>query len=166
MNFLDALYFSIQCLITTGFGDIVPTSTGARIFMILYFVPGILSFAILICFTRSVALEALEDGFKARERSILKSLKRRKAGEQAKTRDEKLVASSYEEAIVKLSKERNRDFRSQVRSLSRYIPLFIERTHPLLAATRVALSCSPRLDAERSRLLEARAVDILRLFLL
>jgi predicted Holliday junction resolvase-like endonuclease len=82
--------------------------------MILYFIPGILSFAILICFTRSVALEALQDRFKAKERSLLKSFKRRKAGEPTRTRDEKLVASSYEEAIVKLQKERNRDFRSQV----------------------------------------------------
>jgi predicted Holliday junction resolvase-like endonuclease len=83
--------------------------------MICYFVPGILSVAILICFTRSVALEALQDRFKARERTIVKSFKRRKIGEKVKTRDEKLVESSYEEAIVKLQKENNRDFRSQVR---------------------------------------------------
>ncbi|GAA5894016.1 potassium channel family protein [Sporobolomyces salmoneus] len=114
VNFLDALYFSVQCLVTTGFGDIVPTSTAARIIMILYFIPGILSFAILVCFTRGVVLEALQDRFKEKERSILKSLKRRKAGEQPRTRDEKLVASTYEDAIVKLQKERNRDFRSQL----------------------------------------------------
>ena len=86
--------------------------------MILFFVPGILSFAILICFTRSVALEALQDRFKEKERSILKSLRRRKVGEPTRTRVEKLSQSPYEEAIVKLQKERNRDFRSQVSLIS------------------------------------------------
>ncbi|GAA5984386.1 hypothetical protein JCM5350_003343 [Sporobolomyces pararoseus] len=114
VNYLDALYFVVQCMITTGFGDIVPLSILARIIMILFFVPGILSFAILICFTRSVALEALQDRFKEKERSILKSLRRRKVGEPTRTRDEKLSQSPYEEAIVKLQKERNRDFRSQL----------------------------------------------------
>ncbi|GAA5925253.1 potassium channel family protein [Sporobolomyces koalae] len=114
VNYLDALYFVIQCLITTGFGDIVPTSVGARIVMILFFIFGILQFAILICFTRATALEALQDRFKARERSILKSLSRRKKGMPKVNRDEKLVVLSYEDAIVKLQKERNRDFRSQL----------------------------------------------------
>jgi len=100
--------------------------------MLIFFLFGILQFAILVCFTRATALEAMENGFKARERSILKSFKRRgpkKEGVEGKgdqaagdpqklskslTRQEKLVELRYEEAIVKLQKERNRDFRSQV----------------------------------------------------
>jgi len=133
VSYVDSLYFVTQCAITTGYGDIVPVTTGARIFMLVFFLFGILQFAILVCFTRATALEAMQDGFKARERSILKSFKRRKGsrkeGSEGKadqgtpdprklsttlTRQEKLVGLRYEEAIVKLQKERNRDFRSQV----------------------------------------------------
>lgn len=50
----------MQTSTTTGFGDITVATTGARIFVIFYAMLGILSFALVVAFTRSTVLEGLQ----------------------------------------------------------------------------------------------------------
>ncbi|CEQ39669.1 SPOSA6832_01222 [Sporobolomyces salmonicolor] len=76
VNYLNAIYFSLQTAITTGFGDITPSSTGSRIFAIFWNSLGILSFALLVAFTRATALEAMQEEYKTKERLILARLRK------------------------------------------------------------------------------------------
>ncbi|KAG6880008.1 hypothetical protein C0992_008215 [Termitomyces sp. T32_za158] len=66
LSFLDALYFTVVTIETVGFGDIVPRSTGARVFACLYSVFGILSLALTVGLTRETVLEAIEVGYRRR----------------------------------------------------------------------------------------------------
>ncbi|GAA5880304.1 hypothetical protein JCM16303_003889 [Sporobolomyces ruberrimus] len=76
-TFLDSTYFTVQCFITVGFGDVLPESVGARAFTIAFLTFGILNFAILLAFIRSTALEAVKERYKARERRTLERIKTR-----------------------------------------------------------------------------------------
>jgi len=53
---LDAFYFSFITLTTIGFGDLVPTTPGSKIFTMIYVVVGI---GILLGFIEMVARNAL-----------------------------------------------------------------------------------------------------------
>ncbi|GAA5967668.1 hypothetical protein JCM11641_005728 [Rhodosporidiobolus odoratus] len=74
-NYLDALYFVIQSVITTGFGDLAPASTGSQIFSLFFVTAGIITFAIVVAFTRATALEAMQEEYKAHERVVLARLR-------------------------------------------------------------------------------------------
>jgi len=52
-------------------------SIGATVFMICFLTLGILTFAILIAFVRSTALEAVKEHYKSRERAALERIKTR-----------------------------------------------------------------------------------------
>jgi len=55
-NLLDAFYFSFMTLTTVGYGDLVPTTPGSKIFTILYIVVGL---GILLGFINTVAQHAI-----------------------------------------------------------------------------------------------------------
>jgi voltage-gated potassium channel len=66
-RWLDALYFSVITLTTIGFGDVVPTSDGAKLFTVVYSLVGI---GIIAAFVTSLALFARDDAAVRPERLI------------------------------------------------------------------------------------------------
>ncbi|KAG6853255.1 hypothetical protein C0991_005713, partial [Blastosporella zonata] len=70
LSYLDALYFTIVTIETVGFGDIVPVTTGARIFTCLYSIFGIVSLALTVGLTRETVLEAIEVGYRKRVKAV------------------------------------------------------------------------------------------------
>ncbi|GAA5983873.1 hypothetical protein JCM10908_005958 [Rhodotorula pacifica] len=75
-NFLDATYFCVQSALTVGFGDVTLNTTGAIVFSMFWNVFGILTFALLVTFTRATALEAVQEQYKSQEKLILQRLRR------------------------------------------------------------------------------------------
>ncbi|KAG6857041.1 hypothetical protein H0H87_010395 [Tephrocybe sp. NHM501043] len=70
LTFLDALYFTVVSIETVGFGDIVPITTGARIFTCLYSVFGIINLALTVGLTRETVLEGIEVGYRKRVKAV------------------------------------------------------------------------------------------------
>ncbi|KAF8651587.1 hypothetical protein AX16_004703 [Volvariella volvacea WC 439] len=66
LTFLDALYFTIVTIEGIGFGDIAPNNTGARVFVCIYIVFGILNFGLAVSLIRETVLESLEIGSRMR----------------------------------------------------------------------------------------------------
>lgn len=60
---------SLKCD-AAGFGDIVPTSTGGRVFTSLFSIFGIISLAVTVTLTRETVLEALEVGYRKRVHAV------------------------------------------------------------------------------------------------
>jgi len=54
---LDALYFSVMTLLTIGYGDLVPTTAGSKLFTILYVIIGA---GVLVGFITLVAGRAMD----------------------------------------------------------------------------------------------------------
>ena len=52
---VDALYFSVVTLTTIGFGDLVPTSAGAKLFTVVYSLVGV---GLIASFVAALALHA------------------------------------------------------------------------------------------------------------
>jgi potassium channel subfamily K, other eukaryote len=53
-----------------GFGDIVPTTAGGRVFTCLFSIFGFISLAVTVMLTRETVLEALEVGYRKRVRAV------------------------------------------------------------------------------------------------
>lgn len=47
-SWVDSLYFSVVAISTVGFGDLVPTSDGAKLFTVAYIIVGISIFAVFL----------------------------------------------------------------------------------------------------------------------
>ncbi|GAA5984389.1 hypothetical protein JCM5350_003344 [Sporobolomyces pararoseus] len=77
VSFLDSTYFSIQLVLTVGFGDLLPKTPSAQAFTIVFLTFAVVNFAVLLAFIRSTALEALKERYKARERRTLERIKTR-----------------------------------------------------------------------------------------
>ena len=60
-TYLDTIYLCVQSALTVGFGDVTLNTTGAIVFSVFWNVFGILTFALLVTFTRATALEAVQE---------------------------------------------------------------------------------------------------------
>ncbi|KAF5383291.1 hypothetical protein D9615_005020 [Tricholomella constricta] len=70
LTFLNALYFTVVSIETIGFGDIVPNSTGSRVFTCFYSIFGIVNLALTVGLTRETVLEAIEVGYRKRVKAM------------------------------------------------------------------------------------------------
>jgi voltage-gated potassium channel len=73
---LDALYFSVVTLTTIGFGDLAPTTDGAKVFTIVYSFVGI---GIIAAFITSLAVNVRDH----REQRLTDSRRRRSSGQRS-----------------------------------------------------------------------------------
>ncbi|KAF8880080.1 hypothetical protein BD779DRAFT_1110534 [Infundibulicybe gibba] len=69
LRFIDALFFTLVSIETIGFGDIAPTTTGARIFTCAYSILGIINLALAVSLIRENILEGLEIAYLRRIRA-------------------------------------------------------------------------------------------------
>lgn len=70
LSFINGLYFTLVSIETIGFGDIVPKTTGARIFVLVYSIIGILNLGVAIAMCRETVLEGLEVGYRKRVKAV------------------------------------------------------------------------------------------------
>jgi hypothetical protein len=64
IKFLDALYFSVCSILTIGFGDISPSTSGARVFSIFYNTFGILNTGLAIAIARETIIESFKQSYR------------------------------------------------------------------------------------------------------
>lgn len=70
LDYINGLYFTVVSIETIGFGDIVPRSTGARVWVCVYNVFGVVTVGIVISLCRETVLEGLEIGYRKRLRML------------------------------------------------------------------------------------------------
>ena len=66
LDFINGLYFTVVSIETVGFGDIVPNSTGSRVFMCFYIVFGILNLGVAVGVARETIFEQLQISYQKR----------------------------------------------------------------------------------------------------
>lgn len=69
-SFINGLYFSVVSIETIGFGDIVPKTTGARVWTCVYILFGVINIGVAIAMCRETILEGLEIGYRRRMRDM------------------------------------------------------------------------------------------------
>lgn len=73
LDFINALYFTVVSIETVGFGDIVPDSTGSRVFMCFYIIFGILNLGVAVGVARETIFEQLQVSYQRRLARIRKN---------------------------------------------------------------------------------------------
>ncbi|KAI8986686.1 hypothetical protein BD414DRAFT_486759 [Trametes punicea] len=70
LSFINGLYYSVVSIETIGFGDIVPRSTGARVWTCFYILFGVINVGVVIAMFRETVLEGLEVQYRRRMRKV------------------------------------------------------------------------------------------------
>lgn len=70
LNYINGLYFTVVSIETIGFGDIVARSAGARVWVCVYNVFGVVTLGIVISLCRETVLEGLDIGYRKRLRVL------------------------------------------------------------------------------------------------
>lgn len=78
LSFINGLYFTVITVETIGFGDIVPETTGSRIFICFYAAIGLLNLGVVIGICRDIVLEAMEVDYRKRLRKVRERWKEQK----------------------------------------------------------------------------------------
>ncbi|KAG9311807.1 hypothetical protein JVU11DRAFT_8054 [Chiua virens] len=66
LSFINGLYFTVVTIETIGFGDIVPHSSGSRVFICFYATLGVINLAFVVGYVRETVLEGLDFGYRKR----------------------------------------------------------------------------------------------------
>ncbi|KIK54974.1 hypothetical protein GYMLUDRAFT_48173 [Collybiopsis luxurians FD-317 M1] len=98
LNFIDALYFTVCSIETIGFGDVLPVTTGSKVFVCFYSIFGIINLALAVSLTREIVVEALEAGYRKRVRAA--------RAKRKNLRWQKRVARRWREAVEWRLRER------------------------------------------------------------
>src|SRR5882762_4407296 len=75
LSFINSIYFTLTSIETIGFGDIVPKTTGARVFVCIYVTFGVLTIGVAIGMIRETVLEAMEVAYRRRTRKVMERWK-------------------------------------------------------------------------------------------
>ncbi|KAI1797989.1 hypothetical protein LXA43DRAFT_1105991 [Ganoderma leucocontextum] len=70
LTYIDGLYFTVVSIETIGFGDIVPLTTGARVWTCLFISFGVITIGVAIAMCRETIMEGLEIGYRRRVRNL------------------------------------------------------------------------------------------------
>ncbi|KAH9917328.1 uncharacterized protein B0H18DRAFT_1123673 [Fomitopsis serialis] len=70
LSYINGLYFTVVSIETIGFGDILPDSTGSRVWICFYIAFGIITLGTVITLCRDTVLEGLEIGYRKRLRQV------------------------------------------------------------------------------------------------
>ncbi|EGG08551.1 uncharacterized protein MELLADRAFT_84751 [Melampsora larici-populina 98AG31] len=70
IKFIDALYFCVCTVTTVGFGDVIPTNTGSRIFVFFFAIFGIITLGLTINTARETIIEGFESLWQTRRNAI------------------------------------------------------------------------------------------------
>ncbi|KAG1741433.1 uncharacterized protein EDB91DRAFT_1237119 [Suillus paluster] len=70
LSFINGLYFTVTSIETIGFGDIVPTSPGSRVFICFYAFFGIVNLAVVVGMVGETVREGLHVGYLRRLQEI------------------------------------------------------------------------------------------------
>ncbi|ORY73112.1 hypothetical protein BCR35DRAFT_307383 [Leucosporidium creatinivorum] len=87
LSYIDSLYFTICTVSSVGFGDILPTSTGSRVFSFFYDVAGLVLLAFTIAIARETIIETFEASYRARRDVLAKRAKERKEEKRRKLKE-------------------------------------------------------------------------------
>lgn len=85
LTFINGLYFTVTTIETIGFGDIVPDSTGSRVFVCFYAVFGIINIAVVI----RMVQETVREGFHISYLRHLQEVRERRQAALRRKRAEK-----------------------------------------------------------------------------
>ncbi|PIL27708.1 transporter [Ganoderma sinense ZZ0214-1] len=70
LTYINGLYFTVVSIETIGFGDIVPVTTGARVWTCLFISFGVITIGVAIAMCRETIMEGLEIGYRRRVRDL------------------------------------------------------------------------------------------------
>ncbi|KAJ9480369.1 Outward-rectifier potassium channel TOK1 [Pseudozyma hubeiensis] len=91
IDFITALYFSCATILTVGFGDVVPTSPGGKVLLILYAPLGIVLVAIVVSAARNAILETFQATLMARTKERRRRIAKRRAAQKEHKRQDRAL---------------------------------------------------------------------------
>ncbi|SGY76217.1 BQ5605_C005g03475 [Microbotryum silenes-dioicae] len=89
-SYIDSLYFTIVTITSVGFGDLIPTTVGAKIFSFFYDLCGLVLLAFTIAIARETVLETFEANYRARRDVLAKKARERKEDKRRRTRERRI----------------------------------------------------------------------------
>ena len=109
-DFSDVVYFTIVTLTTCGFGDVVPSSQGGRLFIIIYVFAGVILFSIVIGIVSVANLKkGLSTAAEARTAATRRFLLRFRSGPGSPRRQERERLTERDEEEGEEGREEERD---------------------------------------------------------
>ena len=152
LTFINGLYFSVVSIETIGFGDIVPKSTGARVWTCVYILFGVINIGVVIAMCRETILEGLEVGYRRRMRDMRQRRRDARRFRRWEARWQRAVEFRLREAGLPIwvSDKTEEDVAMSVRS--RHLIPDITRRMPFLKRLGLTIKRSATLTSVESRL--------------